>query len=80
MGFKRNYTNRSCDQHFCFFIQDFQEGDSVIVVVDGKRVKGRVASVGKRDNSVFWADANDGIRKASLDDFAYLGPYDKDWL
>ena len=73
-------TNHSCDRHFCFFIDDFQENDSVIVMVNGNRIKGRVVGVDQVYNTVSWKDSDDVVRISVLDRFAFLGPFEKDWL
>lgn len=77
---ERVQFNKSCDKHFCFFIQDFQEGDSVYVVVEKQRVRGRVVAINKRDNIILWEDAVGVVNRAVLDDFAFLAPFDSEWI
>jgi hypothetical protein len=80
MGFNRVSTNKPCDKHFCFFIQDFREGDSVYVMVNRQRVRGRVVAVNKRENVVLWEDGDGVISRSVLDEFSFLGPFDSEWV
>jgi hypothetical protein len=68
------------DKYFCMFISDFQEGDSIHVLVNGSRVRGRVKTVNKTDNVIIWVDMYEESRTASLDDITYLAPFDKNWI
>lgn len=72
--------NPPYDKHYCFSIYDFQNGDSVIVMVDNQRVKGRVSEVNESENIVYWKSVDNVLREAVMDDFVYLAQFDKDWI
>lgn len=76
----RTQKNRSIDVHFCFFIQDFEEGDSIIVIRNKQRVKGRVMGVDREENIVYWMDKERKVQSSVLDEFSYLGPFDQGWI
>lgn len=80
MGYKKASSNRAYDEFYCFHIQDFEEGDSIAVTIRGERVKGRVTSINKRENVVYWIDKDDKTYSSTIDDFSYLGEFDSNWL
>ncbi len=74
--------NKPCDSNYCFFIQDFQVGDALIVREGGRydRTKAVVSSVDSKRNLINYSKADGTAGSACLDDIVYLGPGERDWL
>lgn len=70
----------SWDRNFCFNIDDFKVGDSLLVRAKGSRIKGRVESVNKKEMLVLYRTAENELRSARLNDIILLDVYRKDWF
>ncbi len=73
-------SSQPFDKYNCFHIQDFQKEDSVIVMIDDKRVKGRVTFVNESTNTIQWVDVESCTHDSSIEDFIYLAKFEPDWI
>lgn len=70
------------DEHFCFFMDDFKPGDSLIML-DSKtkeRIRGVVTSVDIATKHILWVDGVGIKHRSTVNEVVYLNTYDSGWL
>lgn len=71
----------SWDFNYCFHIDDFRHGDSLIVLASKRvRVRGRVETVDGKQKLITYRTAKDELYSAELNDIVFLDKHRKDWL
>ncbi len=75
------YINRPFDDDFCFFIQDFNVGDSIIIKGPKRqKIKAVVNKIDKTTNEIICLAKNQSIHTVGLNSVVYLDDPQDGWI
>jgi small nuclear ribonucleoprotein (snRNP)-like protein len=79
---KKELRGRPFDEHRCFYIKDFNRGDSIRVKFrrNGKPIRGVVTSVDLETNVISFKTAEDEDGRATIDKIVTLEEHNRSWL
>ena len=72
---------RPFDQYKCFFIKDFQSGDSIrLKVKSGKTIRAVVSGIDMEELHIIYRTAESEGNRVTIDKIVSLEPYIKNWI
>jgi|TARA_Y100000034_G_C6857605_1_gene389965 small nuclear ribonucleoprotein (snRNP)-like protein len=72
---------RPFDQYKCFFIKDFQNGDSIrLRLKSGKTIRAVVSAIDMDELHIIYKTAESEGNRTTIDKIISLEPYIKNWV
>ena len=78
----KELKGRPFDEHRCFYIKDFNRGDSIRIKLrrNKKPIRGVVTSVDLDTNVISYKTAEEESNQTTIDKIVTLEAYERDWL